>query len=56
MNFMNTTRSALAGFALVVGMLGCGDANGTSMRDVTGPAASVNDEGSNDCLPWSWSM
>jgi hypothetical protein len=44
MNFMNTTRSALAGFALVIGMLGCGDANGTSMHDVTGPAASVNDE------------
>ena len=44
MNFMNNTRSALAAFALVIAMLGCGDANGTSMRDVTGPTASVNDE------------
>ena len=48
MRLINTTRSALAGLAFAIGMLGCSDANSPSMRDVTGPTASVNDEDEDD--------
>jgi hypothetical protein len=47
MNWMNTTRSALAGLAFAIGTIGCSDANG-STRDLTGPSSTVSDEGEDD--------
>lgn len=48
MNWMNMTRSSLAGLTLAIAALACGDAIGSSMGDLTGPASSVTDENEDD--------